>query len=130
MKILKKYIPTIFLTLFGALTLYLTISILLDLFGVRSKNIGYTPFVIWVNLFCGIAYLFAAYGFYTSKKWTSTLLGIALAVLLITFVVFNNYVSNGGVHKEDTFGALIFRMSFTTVFALIAKFTINKKQLQ
>jgi len=128
MKTLKKYIPATILTAFGLLTLFLTTSIILDLFGMREKNVGYTPFVIWVNFFCGLAYITAAYGFLNSKKWTAYLLGLAIIALIITFFAFTNFIANGGVHKADTYGALIFRLSLTTIFALVAKFTINIKK--
>ncbi len=124
---LTKYVPATVLTAFGLLTMFLTSTILLDLFGMREKNAGYTPFVIWVNFFCGIAYITAAYGFLKSKKWTAFLLGLAVLALLITFFTFNNFIANGGIHKADTYGALIFRLSITTLFALVAKFTINNK---
>ena len=129
MKIATKYIPAFILAAFGLLTLFLTTSILLDLFGMREKNVGYTPFVIWVNFFCGIAYIFAAYGFLKSKYYTSKLLTIATIVLFATFGIFNLYVKNGGIHKEDTFGALLFRTAITLIFAIIAYFTINKKRV-
>lgn len=128
MKILTKYLPATILTAFGLLTLFLTSTILLNLFGMREKNIGYTPFVIWVNFFCGFAYLFAAYGFVKSKKWTSKLLFITSVVLAATFGIFNLYIHNGGIHKQDTFGALIFRFSITILFALVANYTINKNE--
>jgi len=127
MKLLTKYLPAGILTAFGLLTLFLTSSILLDVFGMREKNIGYVPFVIWVNLFCGLAYVASAYGFLKSKKWTTWLLGIAIIILIITFIIFNNHVNNGGIHKADTFGALTFRLSLTTIFGLISKFTISNK---
>jgi len=127
MKKLIKYIPTTVIAIFGFLTLFLTTTIILDLVGMREKNIGYTPFVIWVNFFCAWAYLVAAYGFLKSKEWTAKLLAVAMFVLIITYFAFTSYVNEGGTHKEDTFGALLFRLGVTTVFALIAYFTINKK---
>ena len=128
MKSLKKYIPATILTAFGLLTLFLTTSIILDLFGVREKNVGYTPFVIWVNFFCGIAYLFAAYGFLKQKKETFKTLQFTVIALLITLIAFVVYINNGGIHKPDTFKALLFRITITSIFTFIAYFTINKKQ--
>jgi len=129
-KIQIKYLSATMLTAFGVLTLFLTISIILDLFGMQEKNVGYVPFVIWVNLFCGTAYIAAAFGFLKSKKWTAYLLGFVAIILIITFITFHNYIVNGGVHKADTYDALIFRLSLTSIFGLIAKFTINKKLIK
>lgn len=128
MKILTKYIPASILTAFGLLTLFLTTTILLDLLGMREKNEGFTPFVIWVNLISGIIYIVSAYGFLKSKSWTPKLLVLSLLLLIGAFIAFNIHINNGGIHKNDTFGALIFRISITAVFALIAYFTITKKK--
>lgn len=130
MKILTKYIPASILTAFGLLTLFLTTTILLDLFGMREKNEGFTPFVIWANLISGLIYMASAYGFLKSKSWTTKLLTIALLLLIGTFIAFNIYINNGGIHKNDTFGALFFRISITTIFTVISYFTITKIKKQ
>ena len=129
MELLKKYIPATAITAFGLLTLFLTTTILLDLVGMREKQGNYVNFVIWVNFFCGLAYVASGYGFLKAKKWTTYLLAIAIVVLIATYIAFTMYVNNGGIHKEDTFGALTFRLGVTTLFMLIAMFTINKKKL-
>lgn len=127
MKTLTTYFSATFLIIFGLLTLFLSATIILDLIGMRAKQGNYVSFVIWVNFFCGFAYLASAYGFLKQKEWTYKILGFVLITLIITFISFCFYVENGGTHKQDTFGALTFRISLTTLFALIAKFTINNK---
>jgi hypothetical protein len=127
MKKLIKYIPAIIIAAFGFLTLFLSTTVILDLVGMCEKQGNYVLFVIWVNFFCGLAYVVAAYGFVKSKTWTAKLLAVAMFVLIMTYFAFTSYVNGGGVHKEDTFGALLFRLGVTTVFTLIAYFTINKK---
>ena len=130
MEQLKKYIPATAITAFGLLTLFLTTTILLDLVGMREKQGNYVNFVIWANFFCGLTYVASGYGFLKAKKWTAYLLAITIVVLIATYIAFTIYVNNGGIHKEDTFGALLFRLSITTIFTLIATFTINKKRKQ
>jgi len=127
MKVLTKYIPAGILAAFGLLTLFLSTTVILDLVGMREKQGNYVLFVIWVNFFCGLAYVASAYGFLKSKKWTSLLLGIAILILIGTYIAFTMYVNGGGIHKEDTFGALKFRLGITIFFTLIAYFTITKK---
>ncbi len=71
---MKKYILyllAIILAGFGFLTLFLTTSVIFDLFGVRAKEGNYVLFVVWANLISGILYLFASYGFALSKRWTA-----------------------------------------------------------
>ena len=127
MKTLTKYISATVLAAFGFLTIFLTTTILLDLVGMREKQGNYVEFVIWVNLFCGMAYVVSAYGFLKQKEWTYKVLALALVILIITFISFYFYVENGGIHKEDTFGALTFRISITALFALIARYTVKHK---
>jgi len=127
MKLLTKYLPAGILTAFGLLTLFLSTTIILDLVGMREKQGNYVLFVIWVNFFCGLAYVASGYGFLKSKKWTTILLGTAILVLIGTYIAFTMYVNDGGVHKADTFGALKFRLGVTTLFTIIAYYTITKK---
>ena len=127
MKTLKKYIPAGLITAFGLLTLFLSTTVILDLVGMREKQGNYVLFVIWVNFFCGLAYVASGYGFLKSKKWTVYLLAAAIIALIGTYIAFTMYVNNGGIHKEDTFGALKFRLGITTLFTLIAYYTITKK---
>ena len=69
---MKKYIPYILSTLlagFGLLTLFLSTSVIFDLFGIRAKEGNYVLFVVWSNFISSILYLFAAYGFIKNKKY-------------------------------------------------------------
>ena len=74
---MKKYIPcilTIVLTAFALLTLFLSTSVIFDLFGIRAKEGNYVLFVVLSNFISSILYLFAAYGFAKSKKCRSVLM--------------------------------------------------------
>lgn len=129
---MKKYIQfllPIILAGFGLLTLFLSTSVIFDLFGIRAKEGNYVLFVVWSNFISSILYLFAAYGFIKSKKWTTTLLGISTLILLAAFIGLKIHISSGGVYEIKTIGAMIFRISVTLVFAIIAYFTITKKKL-
>ena len=129
---MKKYIQfllPIILAGFGLLTLFLSTSVIFDLFGIRAKEGNYVLFVVWSNFISSILYLFAAYGFIKSKKWTTTLLGISTLILLAAFIGLKIHISSGGVYEIKTIGAMIFRISVTLVFAIIAYFTITKKKI-
>ena len=63
---MKKYVlytSAVILTAFGLLTLFLSTSVIFDLFGIRAKEGNYVLFVVWSNFISSILYLFAAYGF-------------------------------------------------------------------
>lgn len=129
MKKLLLYLLAILLAGFGLLTLFLSTSVIFDLFGIRAKEGNYVLFVVWSNFISSILYLFAAYGFIKSKKWTTTLLGISTLILIAAFIGLKIHASSGGIYEEKTIGAMIFRISVTLVFAIIAYLTITKKKL-
>ena len=129
---MKKILPYLFATLltgFGLLTLFLSTSVIFDLFGIRAKEGNYVLFVVWSNFISSILYLFAAYGFIKNKKLTATLLGISTLILIAAFIGLKIHASSGGIYEEKTIDAMIFRISVTLVFAIIAYFTITKKKL-
>lgn len=129
---MKKIIPYVLATIlagFGMLTLFLSTSVIFDLFGIRAKEGNYVLFVVWSNFISSILYLFAAYGFIKNKKWTTSLLGISTLFLITAFVGLKIHINSGGIYETKTIGAMIFRICVTLVFAIIAYFTITKKKL-
>ncbi|MBP6584966.1 MAG: hypothetical protein KA215_04785 [Flavobacterium sp.] len=129
---MKKLIPYLLATIlsaFGLLTLFLSTSVIFDLFGIRAKEGNYVLFIVWSNFISSILYLFAAYGLVKNKKWTTKLLAISSIILIVAFIVLQFYISSGGIYEKKTVGAMIFRISVTLVFAIIAYFTISKKKL-
>lgn len=129
MKNIISKIAAVILTLFALLTLILSTSVIFDLFGIRAKEGNYVLFVVWSNFISSILYLFTAYGFIKNKKWTTSLLGISTLILITAFVGLKIHASSGGIYETKTIGAMIFRISVTLVFAIIAYFTITKKKL-
>lgn len=129
MKKILPYLFAIILAGFGLLTLFLSTSVIFDLFGIRAKEGNYVLFVVWSNFISSILYLFAAYGFIKNKKLTATLLGISTLILIAAFIGLKIHASSGGIYEEKTIDAMIFRISVTLVFAIIAYFTITKKKL-
>ena len=128
---MKKYLPiaiAIILAAFGFLTLFLSSSVIFDLFGIRANQGNYVLFVVWSNFISSLLYLFAGYGFVTTKKWTTPLLGISTSILTISFIGLIIHVNSGGLYETKTIGAMIFRISLTLVFTILAYFTITKRK--
>ncbi len=115
----------IVLTVFGLVTLFLSSSVIFDLFGVRAKEGNYVLFVVWANFLSSILYLFAAYGFIKTKKWTPHLLGISAILLIGAFIGLIVHINSGGIYETKTIGAMIFRITLTLVFSIFAYFTIT-----
>ena len=130
---MKKALPYLLasiLAAFGLLTLFLSTSVIFDLFGVRAKEGNYVLFVVWANFISSLIYLFAAYGFIKNTKWTSRLLGISAIVLLLAFVGLFIHINAGGIYETKTIGAMAFRTTVTFVFSALSYFTITKNNKQ
>ena len=128
--IMKKFIsyPAAFLlATFGVLTLFLSSSIIFDLFDIREKEGNFVWIVVGANFIASILYLLAAYGFWKNRRSTATLLGASLLVLVAAAIGFYFHINSGGLYETKTIGALTFRIMLTLIFTLIAFFTITKK---
>ena len=124
------YLVVAVLTVFGLLTMFLSTSVIFDLFDVRAKEGNYVLFVVWSNFISSFLYLISVYGLLSSKKWTFRTLGLATLILTIAFVGFLFYIQSGGIHETKTISAMVFRIFLTLGFTLFAYFTINKKTIK
>ena len=128
MKKLMPFTIIIILVIYGLITLFLSSSLILDLFDVRLQNTNYVGFVVWGNLLCGILYLLSSFGFLKSKNWAIKPIIIAVIILIAAFIGLQFHINAGGAYQEKTQGALIFRLIITILFIGLAKFYIlNKK---
>lgn len=127
MKNITTKILALVITVFGLATLFMSTSVILDLFGIREKEGNYVLFVVWANFICGVFYLFSVYGLLKIKKWTSLLLAISTVILIIAFIGLKNHINSGGIYEAKTVTAMIFRIVLTAVFAILS-FIIYKKQ--
>lgn len=127
MKIKLNYFFITFLCLFGVLNIFLTSSIILDLFNVRARVGNFVPFVVWINFFTGFNYVLATYGFIKLKQWTKRILIINLFILILGFIAFFFYINLGGIYKYDTIFALLFRITFTLI-AILFSYSLIKKE--
>ncbi len=128
MKKILRYIVAVVLTAFGLLTLFLSSSVIFELFGIRAKEGNYVLFVVWANFISSVLYLVAAYGFIQSKKWTTKLLSASVVVLIVAFLGLLLHINGGGIYETKTVGAMIFRTVITIVFTTSAYLLINKNK--
>jgi hypothetical protein len=124
------YLVVAVLTGFGLLTIFLSTSVIFDLFDIRTKEGNYVLFVVWSNFISSFIYLISVYGLLSSKNWTFSALGLATLILTIAFVGFLFYIQSGGIHETKTISAMVFRIVLTLGFTLFAYFTINKKTIK
>jgi hypothetical protein len=128
MKKVLIYILTIVLTAFALLTLFLSSSVIFDWFGIRAKEGNYVLFIVWANFISSIFYLVAVYGLIKFKKWSYQLLGGSVFILVIALIGLLFHIYSGGLYETKTVGAMIFRISLTTIFTLFTYLIILKNK--
>ena len=128
MKNVLKYILVAVLTAFGLLTLFLSTSVIFDLFGIRAKEGNYVLFVVGANFLASVCYLIAAVGIIKSQQWATKLLAIATVILFAAFVALMFHVNAGGLYETKTIGAMIFRTSLTLLFTLSSYFLLSRSR--
>ena len=121
-----RYAFALILTAFGLITLFLSSSVVFDLFGIRAKEGNYVLFVVIANLISSLLYLLAVYGIMLKKIWTTNILSISAGVLIIAFIGLFVHINTGGIYETKTIGAMVFRISLTLLF-VTASFLLNKR---
>ncbi len=122
------YISGAVIALFGIATLFMSTSVIFDLFDIREKEGNYVLFVVIANFICSLLYLAAAYGFFTRKKWTTMALNIAVGILIIAFFGFGIHIYSGDIYEHKTISAMIFRTLLTVGFAFISYKYISQEK--
>jgi len=125
--VLKYGLITI-LTLFGLLTLFLSTSVIFDLFGIRAMEGNYVLFVVWANFISSIIYLLSVYGLLSLQKWVPLVLLVSTVVLIIAYVGLKMHINAGGLYEEKTVGAMVFRSSLTIVFTILSYIIVKKQK--
>lgn len=119
----------VIITLFALITLFMSTSVVFDLFGVRAREGNYVLFVVVSNFIAGFLYLFAAYGLFTEKVWVTKLLLITTTILVLSFVGLLIHANTGGIYEQKTITAMLSRIAITGTFAGISWFFITKKRI-
>ena len=128
MKKINSIVLVTILSLFGFLTLFLSTSVILDLFGIREKEGNFIMFIVWANFLNAIIYLLSAYGIMKNKKWSTSLLSLSTIILLTALVGLFVHISLGGVFEIKTVYGMIFRTLITLIFTISSFILFKKRQ--
>lgn len=124
-----RWILIAVLLFFGGITLFLSTSVLFDLFDMREMEGNYVEFVVLANFFASILYFAAAFGLITQQPWARYPLWIAGVVMVVASLALGWYVHLGGIHEQRTIVAMIFRTLLTLAFYATAVY-IGRAQHQ
>lgn len=115
----RKIIRLSLITIMGIITfvtLFLTLSIFFDLFGIREREGNYVPMIVLANFISVGFYLTALTGLLFWKNWVRKVLFINLIFLVGGFLGLYVHIYLGGLYEEKTIGAMIFRISLAAIF--------------
>ena len=129
MKKAFPYIIAAIVVVFGLLTLFLSGSVIFDLFGIREKEGNYVPLVVWANFISSILYLVAAYGLFKMKNWSVWLLVVSVFILVAAFIGLKIHINDGGLYEAKTVNAMLFRIGLTILIAVVSYSLLKNKQL-
>ena len=115
-------------SLFGIVTIFMSGSVIFDLFGIRELEGNFVWFVVIVNFICGGFYLLAGYGFFTEHRWTTTLLATITVLLLLTLSGLIIHITYGFPYEIQTSKAMVFRIFVTVLFAGISWRLISRNR--
>ncbi len=122
-----KIVQTILLLVLGALSVFLTLSILFNLFGIRQKQGNYVLFIVYTNLICGLLFLYAAYNLWKHIQRSVYALAFTTLLLILAFIALKIYIHQGGIYEVRTPKAMTFRTVFSAVMTAIALFIRRKE---
>ncbi|MEO6813302.1 MAG: hypothetical protein ABI172_05190 [Ginsengibacter sp.] len=122
-------IAGIILAIFGLVTLFMSTSVIFDLFGIREKEGKYVLFIVYANLICSFIYLFASFCLITNNSKATAALFIAAAILLIAYIGLIVYIQMGNAFEIRTVKAMLFRTSLTILYAGISWYFLSRTKL-
>jgi len=103
---------------FGIATLASGGRVLFGPDAARAAAGHYVPFVVWFNFLAGFAYLAAAAGIATSRRWAGALSACIAAATLLVFLAFGAHVLAGGAFEARTVAAMTLRSGIWTAIAV------------
>jgi predicted tellurium resistance membrane protein TerC len=125
-KQILKILSGMVLTGFGGMSLFMTLSVIFDWFGIREKEGNYVLFIVYANLICGVLYIGTAYSLFKNPKITRILMPTAVVILIAAFIGLQMHIQAGGIYEEKTVKAMIFRIIFTIVLGAASIFLSKK----
>jgi hypothetical protein len=122
-------VSAVLVGILGVVSLFMTSSIIFDLFEIREKEGNYVPFIVYANFVCSFLYLYCSYGFFTKNRWTTILLFVAVGILILAYIALIIYIQVGGIFEMKTVKAMLGRISLTIVLAGVSWYYITRTKL-
>jgi len=122
MKNILKYTFLLFISVFTLLTLFLSSSVIFDLFGIREKEGNYVLFVVISNFIASLLYFYSIFLFLKNKKKAHLPIVIAILILVVAQIGLHFHIQAGGLFETKTVNALYFRIILSSIFAFTLRY--------
>ncbi len=114
------------LAVVGIVSMFMTFSVIFDLFGIRKQEGNYIPMVVYGNFICSFLYLIASWYIFKENDLSTIYLIFAVLVLLITYAFMLYHIQIGKEYEMRTVFAMLGRTSLTIVYAAIAWYLFSR----
>lgn len=119
----------IFAGIFGIISLFISVCVLTDSFGLRAIEGNNVFFVVYINFFSSFVYLFSSYGFFKKSKWTTSILFITAGVLFLSYFGLIFYLQSGRRIEMTLLKVMMARVALTIIFAGLSWYFITRTKL-
>ncbi len=110
---------------FGALTVFSGGRALFGDATARASVGNAVGFVLWFNFVAGFAYVLSGAGLWRGRRWAARAAGLLALATALVAAAFGLHVLGGGAYEVRTVGALLLRLGFWLVVALVALRTLK-----
>ena len=126
---MRRYLIIIlaaFLAIAGIVSMFMSFSIIFDVFGIRKQEGNYIPMVVYGNFICSFLYLIASWYIFKENDLSTIYLIFAVLLLLITYAFMLYHIQSGKPYEMSTVYAMLGRTSLTIMYAAIAWYLFSR----
>ena len=109
----------------GLMSLFMTISIIFDLFDMRSREGNYVPLVVYANFICSVLYLLSAYYLFRKNEKATIILFVATIILVLSYLALIFHIREGLPYEIRTVVAMTVRTCLTAIFMAISWYHLS-----
>ena len=115
-----------FLLIVGIVSMFMTFSVIFDLFGARKQEGNYIPVVVYGNFVCSFLYLIASWYIFKENDLSTIYLILAVLLLFIIYAYMLYHIQSGKPYEMRTVFAMLARTSLTIVYAAVAWYLFSR----
>lgn len=113
----------------GIYTLYISTSILFDLFDERKRAGSYIQIAVVCNFICSFIYIVSGILFFNKKKASTTLLFIATIIMFVGYIGMLFHINENKPFELSVIPEMLIRTTCTMLYAAVAWYFFTRTRL-